>query len=70
MREKANLSSHQLSRAIEQGDLSSRRLHVLEDDKASLESRMAKVDSELAAAEVARDAFRRDKSIVSTYCIA
>jgi len=60
------MNSHQLSRAIEQGDVSTRRVHVLEDDKASLESRLSKVEAELAAAEVARDAFRRDKSIVSS----
>jgi chromosome segregation ATPase len=67
IREKANLNSQQLSRAIEQGDATSRRVHVLEDDKASLESRLSKVEAELAAAEVARDAFRRDKSIVSGF---
>ncbi|CAB3378946.1 Hypothetical predicted protein [Cloeon dipterum] len=67
LREKSNLSSQQLSRALEQSDASARRVHVLEDDKASVESRLSKVESELAAADAARDALRRDKSIYLSF---
>lgn len=65
MRDKANLSTQQLTRALEQGDSTCRRIRILEDEKISLETRLNKTEAELATTEVARDALRRDKSIVS-----
>ncbi|KAF4520603.1 hypothetical protein B566_EDAN006014 [Ephemera danica] len=67
LRDKANLSTQQLGRALEQSESSSRRLRVLEDEKAALEARLVKLEGDLTTAELSRDALRRDKNVYLTF---
>ncbi|KAE8750207.1 hypothetical protein FOCC_FOCC003015 [Frankliniella occidentalis] len=61
LRDKACGLQQQLGRQSEIAESASCRARVLEEDKAILESRLHKVESDLTACDVAREALRRDK---------
>ena len=65
LREKTCGLQQQLGRQAEIAESSSCRARVLEEDKAILESRLHKAESDLTACDVARESLRRDKCTVS-----
>lgn len=64
LRDKACGLQQQLGRQTEIAESSSCRARVLEEDKAILEARLHKAESDLTACDVAREALRRDKCTV------
>lgn len=62
-----NSESQQLNRHVIAHDQASSRLRILEDERTLLETKIHNLDKELTAAELARDALRRDKTSVITF---
>ncbi|XP_077295723.1 coiled-coil domain-containing protein 170-like isoform X2 [Arctopsyche grandis] len=67
LREKLNSESQQLNRHMIANDQASSRLRILEDERSLLETKIHNLDKDLTAAELARDALRRDKTSLITF---
>lgn len=67
LREKLNSESQQLNRHMIANDQASSRMRILEDERTLLESKIHNLDKDFTAAELARDALRRDKTSVKTF---
>ncbi|KAB0799166.1 hypothetical protein PPYR_07046 [Photinus pyralis] len=67
LKEKLTHESQQLIRQISLNDQANIRIKSLEEDKAHLEHKIYKVDTELNTCEVSREGLKRDKSTFVTF---
>lgn len=67
LKEKVHILSGQLGRQSEIGDQVNNQIRHLEDEKALLEARIAKMEDDFQNSEVARESLRRDKTTFMTF---
>ncbi|KAK5643627.1 hypothetical protein RI129_007472 [Pyrocoelia pectoralis] len=67
LKEKLSHESQQLTRQISLNDQANIRLKTLEEDKAHLEHKIYKTDTELNTCEISREGLKRDKNTFMTF---
>ena len=71
LREKVNTATESTTRQSELIDTTVAKMRNLEDERSELESKVRKLEAELADCELSKESFRREKQTVTTlhYCV-
>lgn len=67
LRDKLGMESQQLGRTAHLHDQATTRVRILEDERNMLETKVHKLESELAALELSRENLRKDKANVRVF---
>ena len=67
LREKVNTATESTTRQSELIDTTVAKMRNLEDERSELESKVRKLEAELADCELSKESFRREKQTVTTF---
>lgn len=67
LKEKVNVTTESVNRQAEMVETTMMKIRNLEEERAALEAKYHKLESELSSCEISRETLRRDKQHVSIY---